>query len=80
MQNLIEQTPLTFTTLNMPPASHKIEARIAKAYKAIDNNPKLKGIATTIQFGALYYRLIARRRGRPPSYTRGRYNKKLFIL
>jgi hypothetical protein len=64
----------------MPPASHEIEARIAKACEAIDNNPKLKGIAATAQFGALYYRLIARRRGRPPSYTRGGYNKRLFIL
>ena len=44
----------------MPPASHEIEACIARAYKAIDNNPKLKGIAAIIQFSALYYRLMAR--------------------
>jgi hypothetical protein len=64
----------------MPPALYKIEARITKAYEAIDNNLKLKGIATITQFSALYYRLIACRRGYPPSHTRSGYNKKLFIL
>jgi hypothetical protein len=63
----------------MPPASREIETRIANAYEAMDNDPKLKGMATATRFGAPYDRLMARRRGRPPSYTRGRHNKKLLV-
>jgi hypothetical protein len=66
-------------TLNMPPVSHEIETRIANACEAMDNDPKLKGIAAAARFGAPYYRLMARRRGRPPSHTRGGHNKKLLV-
>jgi len=59
-QILLDPTPLTSITLNMPPASREIETRIANACEAIDNDPKLKGIAITARFGAPYYRLMAR--------------------
>jgi hypothetical protein len=64
----------------MPPKNDPIEARITRASKAIDNDLTLKGIKVAAKFRAPYDRLIARRRGRPISYTRGRYNKKLLVL
>jgi hypothetical protein len=42
---LLNPTPLTSAILNMPPASHEIETRISNACEAMDNDPKLKGIA-----------------------------------
>jgi hypothetical protein len=61
----------------MPPKSREIEERISKASKAMDNDSFLKGKAAALQFRAPYHRLIARRRGRLASYTRGGHNKKL---
>jgi hypothetical protein len=63
----------------MPPKPHEIEERIAKASRAMDDDPNLKGTKAAQRFGAPYDRLIARRRGRPPSYSRGGQNKKLSI-
>jgi hypothetical protein len=76
---LLDPTPFTSATLNMPPASREIETRIANACEAMDNDPKLKGMAAAARFGAPYDRLMARRRGRPPSHTRGGHNKKLSV-
>jgi hypothetical protein len=64
----------------MPPKNDLIKARIIKASKAMDNDLTLKGTKAVAKFKALYDRLIARRRGRPASHTRGRYNKKLLAL
>jgi hypothetical protein len=61
----------------MPPKSREIEERISKASEAMDNDPFLKGKAAALQFRAPYHRLMARRRGRPASHTRGGHNKKL---
>jgi len=61
----------------MPPKTHEIEDRITKASEAMDNDPTLRGIAAAARFGAPYQRLMARRRGRPASHTRGGHNKKL---
>ena len=61
----------------MPPEPHEIEERIAKASHAMDNDPYLRGMKAAKQFGAPYERLMARRRGRPPSHSRGGQNKKL---
>ena len=61
----------------MPPKTDDIEDRIARASEAIDKDPTLKGTKAAAKFQALYDRLIARRRGRPASYTWGRHNKKL---
>ena len=54
-----------------------IEDTIEKASQAIDKDPKLSGKAAARQYGAIYARLIARRRGRPASNTHGGHNKKL---
>jgi hypothetical protein len=43
----------------------------------MDKDPKLKGTKAAAKFGAPYNRLMARRRGRPASNTRGGHNKKL---
>jgi hypothetical protein len=64
----------------MPPEPHEIEERIAKASHVIDNDPYLRGTKAAKQFGALYEYLMARRCGRPPSYSQGRQNKKLSVL
>ena len=61
----------------MPPKSRDIEERMAKASIAINEDSRLKGIKAASQFGAPYNRLMACRRGRPASYTRGGTNKKL---
>ena len=63
----------------MPPKNDPIEARITRASKAMDNDPTLKGTKAAAKFGAPYDRLMARRRGRPASRTRGRHNKKLLV-
>ena len=63
----------------MPPKPYEIEERIAKASLTMDDDPNLKGTKAAQRFGAPYNRLIARRRGRPPSYSRGGQNKKLSI-
>jgi hypothetical protein len=52
----------------MPPKNDSIKARITKAFKAIDNDPTLKGTKAIAKFKALYNRLIAQRRGRPASH------------
>ena len=61
----------------MPPKPSKIEEAIAKASKAMDRDPKLKGTKAAVQYGAPYHQLMARRQGRPASNTRGGHNKKL---
>ena len=61
----------------MPRKSEDIEDRISKASKAMDEDPSLKGIKAAAKFRAPYDRLMARRRGRLASNTRGGYNKKL---
>jgi hypothetical protein len=78
-QILLDPTPFTSATFNMPPASREIETRIANACEAMDNDPKLKGMAAAARFGAPYDRLMACQRGRPPSHTRGGHNKKLLV-
>jgi hypothetical protein len=62
----------------MLPKSRDIEERVAKASIAMNEDSRLKGIKAASQFGASYNRLMACRRGRPASYTRGGTNKKLF--
>jgi hypothetical protein len=61
----------------MPPKADPIEIAIQKASDAMDADPTLKGTDAAKQFGAIYHRLMARRRGRPPSSTRGGHNQKL---
>jgi DDE superfamily endonuclease len=61
----------------MPANSSDIEGRIAAASTAMDANPSLKATVAARQFDAPYYRLLRRRRGIPPSHTRGGHNKKL---
>jgi hypothetical protein len=67
----------SLNTTNMPPKPLKIKEAIAKASKAIDRDPKLKETKAAVQYGAPYHQLMARRRGRPASNTRGGHNKKL---
>ena len=57
--------------------SSEIESKIAAASAAMDANPCLKASDAARQFNTLYYRLLRRRRGIPPSHTRGGHNKKL---
>ena len=64
----------------MPTKVHPIEAKIIKASEAMDKDPKLKGTEAAAKFRAPYDRLMARRRGRPASHTRGGKNKKLLAL
>jgi hypothetical protein len=59
------------------PKSRDIEERIARASAVMDEDPRLKGMKAASQFGAPYDRLMACRRGRPASHTRGGTNKKL---
>jgi hypothetical protein len=63
----------------MPPKAEAIEERIAKASEAMDRDPRLKGTKAAAHFGAPYDRLMARRRGRPASNSRGGHNKKLSV-
>lgn len=53
------------------------EESITKALEAMDNDPTLKGTVAAAKFSAPYQRLMARRRGRPASSTRGGHNTKL---
>jgi hypothetical protein len=59
----------------MLPKSRDIEERVAKASIAMNEDSRLKGIKAASQFGAPYNRLMACRRGRPASCTRGGTNK-----
>jgi hypothetical protein len=43
----------------------------------MDRDPRYRGTQAVLDFIVLYHRLMARRRGRPISNTRGRHNKKL---
>jgi len=61
----------------MPLTHDEIETAIAEASAAMDLDPSLKGTVAAREFGANYTRLMARRRGRPASNTRGGHNKKL---
>ena len=61
----------------MPPKRSDIEERITKASQAMDADRHLKGTKAAARFGAPYQRLMARRKGRPASNTRGGHNKKL---
>lgn len=61
----------------MPANTTQIEARIAAASEAMDANPRLKASVAARQFNAPYQSLLRRRRGVPPSNTRGGHNKKL---
>jgi hypothetical protein len=61
----------------MPPKAESAKDRITKASEAIDKDPTLKGTKAVAKFRAPYDRLMARRRGRPLSNTRGGHNKKL---
>ena len=61
----------------MPASSSEIESKITAASAAMDTNPCLKASDAARQFNAPYYRLLRRRRGIPPSHTRGGHNKKL---
>jgi hypothetical protein len=60
--------------------SSEIESKIAAASAATDANPRLKASDAARQFDAPYYRLLRRRRGIPPSHTRGGHNKKLSTI
>jgi hypothetical protein len=64
----------------MPPKSEAIKERIARASEAMDQDPRLRGTKAIVQFVVPYNRLMARRRGRPTSNSRGGYNKKLSVL
>ena len=61
----------------MPSKTTEIEAKVDAAMAAMDANPRLKAKDTARQFNAPYQRLLRRRRGIPPSHTRGGHNKKL---
>src|SRR5438876_7698981 len=61
----------------MPPQADSTEIAIQMASAAIDADPTLKGTDTAKQYNAIYSRLMARRRGRPPSSARGGHNQKL---
>ena len=61
----------------MPPQADSIEIAIQIASAAMDADPTLKGTDAAKQYNAIYSRLIARRRGRPPFSTRGGHNQKL---
>ena len=45
----------------------------------MDEDPTLSGKAAACKYHASYYQLLARRRGRPPSNSRGGHNKKLSL-
>jgi hypothetical protein len=61
----------------MPPTNDEIEAAIVRASAAMDLDPTLKGVVTAKKYQANYRRLMACRRGRPASNSRGGHNKKL---
>jgi len=59
---------------NMPPQADSIEIAIQMASAAMDADPTLKGTDAAKQYNTIYSRLIAWRRGRSPSSTRGGHN------
>jgi hypothetical protein len=61
----------------MPPQADSIEITIQMASAAMDAGPTLKGANAAKQYNAIYSRLMAQRRGRPASSTRGGHNEKL---
>ena len=61
----------------MPPTNDEIEAAIATASAVMDLDPTLKGTVAAKKYSANYRRLMARRRDRPPSNSRGGHNRKL---
>ena len=61
----------------MAKADNYKEIAVQKASKAMDEDPTLTGVAAATHFRANYQQLMARRRGRPPSNSRGGHNKKL---
>ena len=61
----------------MPPQADSIEIAIQMASAAMDADLTLKGIDAAKRYNAIYSRLMAWRRGRPPSSTRGGHNQKL---
>lgn len=61
----------------MPTRAELMEEKVQQALKAMNGDPSLKGSKATKQFNAPYDRLMARRRGRPASNTRGGHNTKL---
>jgi len=75
--NTQKNSPLSTSHLNMASKDAQIEAKIAEASAAMDANPRLRGVKAATQFGVSYDRLMARRRGRPNSSSRGGHNKKL---
>ena len=64
----------------MPTKGEFIEEAVIKASQAMDADPKLTGTAAVAKFQVPYHQLMARRRGRPVSNTRGGHNKKLTVL
>ena len=62
---------------NMRPKADSIEIAIQNASAAMDADPTLKGTDAAKQHNAIYHWLMARRRGRPSSSTRGGHNQKL---
>ncbi len=65
------------TTRFLHPKANSIEIAIQNASAAIDADPTLQGTDAAKQYNAIYQRLMARRRGRPSSSTRGGHNQKL---
>ena len=61
----------------MLPKADSIEIAIQNALAAMDADPTLKGTDAAKQYNAIYQRLMAWRRGRPSSSTRGGHNQKL---
>jgi hypothetical protein len=61
----------------MLPRADSIKIDIQNASAVMDADPTLKRTDAAKQHNAIYQWLIARRRGRPLSSTKGGYNKKL---
>jgi hypothetical protein len=61
----------------MPPEADSTEIAIQMASAAMDADPTLKGTDAAKQYNAIYHQLMAQRRGRPLSSTRGGHNQKL---
>jgi hypothetical protein len=62
---------------NMPPKADSIEIAMQNASAAMDADPTLKGTDVAKQYNAIYQRLMAQRRGRSSSSSRGGHNQKL---
>jgi hypothetical protein len=61
----------------MPSPNDLIEDAIAKASNAMDKDPKLNAKEAARRHSAIYTRLLARRKGRKPSSSRGGHNKNV---